>query len=101
MTSRKDAKMKDFRGLIVWPKGIDPVDKIYQIARLFPKEEMYGLSSQIKRRAVSIPSNIAEGFGRNQHLILYTFCILQEVHFMNFKHYWRFRKEQNIFQISN
>lgn len=56
--------MKDFRELMVWQKGIDIVEAVYQIASSFPKEEMYALSSQIKRSAVSIPSNIAEGFGR-------------------------------------
>jgi len=56
--------MNDFRELIVWQKSIDLVDKVYQISNSFPKEEMYSLTSQIRRSAISIPSNIAEGFGR-------------------------------------
>lgn len=56
--------MNDFRELIVWQKSIDLVEKVYQITNSFPKEEVYSLTSQIKRSAISIPSNIAEGYGR-------------------------------------
>ena len=58
------APAKSFRDLIVWQKGRRAAALLYSITRLFPKEEMYGLTSQIRRGAVSIPSNIAEGFGR-------------------------------------
>lgn len=51
--------------LDVWKRSIDFVEKVYSISRLFPKEEVYGLTSQIRRAAVSIPSNIAEGSSRN------------------------------------
>jgi len=51
--------------LLVWQKSIDLVTKIYQVTKVFPKEENYGLISQIKRCAISVPSNIAEGYGRN------------------------------------
>jgi four helix bundle protein len=51
--------------LDVWKKAIEFVTEIYKITRDFPKEEMYGLTSQIRRSAVSIPSNIAEGSARN------------------------------------
>ena len=50
-----------YKDLIVWQKGIDLVSAIYNLTRDFPKEEVFGLSSQIKRAAVSIPANIAEG----------------------------------------
>ena len=56
--------LNSYRELIVWKKGIDLVLEIYQITYLFPKEELYGLISQIRREAVSIPSNIAEGYSR-------------------------------------
>lgn len=57
--------MKDFKSLKVWQKGIKLVVDIYKTSNSFPKEEQYGLTSQIRRSAVSIPSNIAEGSGRN------------------------------------
>lgn len=56
--------MNYFKELKVWQKAIDLVTKIYTKSQEFPKEELYGLTSQIRRSAVSIPSNIAEGCGR-------------------------------------
>ncbi len=52
------------RDLIVWQKAIDLADATYVLTKIFPKEEIYGLTSQMRRAAVSIPSNIAEGSGR-------------------------------------
>lgn len=57
--------MQTFRDLIVWQKAISLVLKLYAETKIWPKEEVYGLTSQIRRSAVSIPSNIAEGYGRN------------------------------------
>ena len=57
-------KIKSFQELKIWQKGIEIVKDIYILTRLFPKEELYGLASQMKRSAISIPSNIAEGFKR-------------------------------------
>jgi four helix bundle protein len=56
--------MKTYRDLVVWQKSMSLVTQIYQITKTFPKEETYGLISQMRRCAVSIPSNIAEGYGR-------------------------------------
>ncbi len=53
-----------YRDLLVWQKAIELVTDIYRVTRGFPKDELYGLTSQIRRAAVSIPSNIAEGQGR-------------------------------------
>lgn len=53
--------INSYKDLIVWQKAIELVKSVYEMASHFPKEEIYGLSSQIKRSAVSIPSNIAEG----------------------------------------
>jgi len=50
--------------LKIWQKGIHLVEEVYTVSRSFPKEEMYGLKSQLRRSAVSIPSNISEGFAR-------------------------------------
>lgn len=57
--------MNKFKELLVWQKAMDLVEQIYMLTADFPKEEKFGLQSQIRRCAVSIPSNIAEGAGRN------------------------------------
>lgn len=57
--------MKSFRELRVWQKGIDLVERIYLLTRTFPREETYGLTSQLRRAVVSVPSNIAEGHTRS------------------------------------
>ena len=57
--------MKSYRDLIVWQKSMDLVTLIYKLALKLPENEKYGLIPQIKRSAISIPSNIAEGYGRN------------------------------------
>jgi four helix bundle protein len=56
--------MANFKELLVWQKSIDLVTEIYKITESFPKNEIYGLVSQIRRASVSIPSNIAEGNSR-------------------------------------
>jgi len=57
-------KIKNFQDMRIWQKGIEVVKDIYILTKKFPKEELYGLTSQMRRSAVSIPSNIAEGFRR-------------------------------------
>lgn len=57
-------KVKAYTDLIAWQKAITLVKEIYAASKSFPKEEIYGLTSQLRRAAVSIPSNIAEGQGR-------------------------------------
>ncbi|OOV16989.1 four helix bundle protein [Flavobacterium sp. LM4] len=56
--------VKSYKELLIWRKGIRIVVLVYKLTRDFPKEEIYALTSQLKRASVSIPSNIAEGFGR-------------------------------------
>ncbi|NTV22189.1 MAG: four helix bundle protein [Candidatus Yonathbacteria bacterium] len=58
------AKIITFRDLNAWKLGHNLVLQVYRMTRFFPKEEMFGLSSQMRRSAISITSNIAEGFGR-------------------------------------
>jgi four helix bundle protein len=53
-----------YRDLVAWQKAVDLVVEVYRITRSFPKDEAYGLTSQLRRAAVSVPSNIAEGQGR-------------------------------------
>jgi four helix bundle protein len=57
--------VKRYTDLIAWQKAMDLVQEVYLITKAFPKEELYGLSSQMRRLAISIPSNIAEGHCRN------------------------------------
>lgn len=57
--------MKDFRQLKVWEKSHQLALAVYKATKEFPKEELYGLTSQIRRASMSIPTNIAEGCGRN------------------------------------
>jgi four helix bundle protein len=56
--------IRDYRDLFVWQKAMDLVELVYRVTQSFPKEEIYGLTSQVRRAAVSVPSNIAEGQGR-------------------------------------
>jgi len=56
--------MSDFRKLLIWQKSMALITKIYFSTNNFPKEEIFGLTSQIRRSSISIPSNIAEGSGR-------------------------------------
>ena len=57
--------MKTYRDLIVWQKAMGLVTEIYHHTKLFPAQERYGLALQLRRSSVSIPSNMAEGYGRN------------------------------------
>lgn len=56
--------MKTYREFIAWQKAMSFVTNIYKLTQSFPKEELFGLTSQIRRSAISIPSNFSEGFGR-------------------------------------
>ena len=61
---KEQMKVKSYKELDVWEKGIEIVDRIYEITADFPQSQLYGLTSQMQRAAISIPSNIAEGFAR-------------------------------------
>jgi four helix bundle protein len=56
--------VKSFQDLVVWQKAMDFVVEVYKLTRRFPREATYGLTNQLRRAAVSVPSNIAEGQGR-------------------------------------
>jgi four helix bundle protein len=58
--------IRSYKDLEVWQFSMDLVEGCYKLTRDFPREEMYGLTSQIRRSSVSIAANIAEGYGRDQ-----------------------------------
>lgn len=68
--------MKDFRQLKAWQKAHELVLTLYRITAAFPRAENYGLTTQIRRAAVSIPSNLAEGCGRDGDAELARFCCI-------------------------
>ncbi|MFZ0304281.1 MAG: four helix bundle protein [Terracidiphilus sp.] len=61
---RNSTRTRHYRDLLVWQKAMELAKRIYSVTDAFPKSEMYGLQSQMRRAAVSVPSNIAEGHGR-------------------------------------
>lgn len=65
MKNPEENRARSFTDLYVWQKAHIFVKQIYRLSENFPKSELYGLTSQLRRAAVSIPANIAEGFGRN------------------------------------
>ncbi len=68
--------MRSHEDLKVWQESIQFVTQIYEITKNFPKSELYGIVSQIRRSAISIPSNIAEGAGRNHKKEYIQFCYI-------------------------
>lgn len=77
---------KSFMDLFVWKKAHELVLSIYKATRKFPKEELYGLTSQIRRSSVSVPANIAEGFKKKSkaeknHFLTIAHCSLEEVRY--------------------
>jgi len=59
------AKVNGFMDLIGWQKSMDLVEEVYRVSASFPADERFGLTAQVRRAAVSIPSNVAEGYGRS------------------------------------
>lgn len=65
--------LKSFKELIVWQKAYELVLEVYKATKAFPSSEIYGLTQQMRRAAVSIPSNIAEGYGRKHKMEYHQF----------------------------
>ena len=81
--------MKDYRKLVVWEKAHNITLFIYKLTQAFPREEQYGLVSQIRRAAISTPTNIAEGCGKNTQpdfarYLQHAFGSMQEVQYLSF-----------------
>ena len=75
-STRNDCLMKDFHELIVWDRAHKLALEIYACTRDFPKDEQYGLTSQMRRAASSIPTNIAEGSGRGSQADFARFLVI-------------------------
>jgi four helix bundle protein len=60
-----DGEIRSYRDLKVWQQAMDLAEACYRLTRGFPKDELYGMVSQIRRAAASVPANVAEGHGRN------------------------------------
>jgi four helix bundle protein len=105
--------MANFKELLVWQKSINFVTEIYELTNDFPKNEMYGLISQIRRASISIPSNIAEGNSRRSVADYLQFLkiaigscaevetqliIAQNLKFLNEEHYLKLNRD--IIEIS-
>ncbi len=58
------SEVSDFKDLIIWQKGIEIAEKCYLLTKNFPRDELFGMTQQIRRASASIPANIAEGYGR-------------------------------------
>ena len=78
--------MRSYKDLDAWKNAMQLVKEVYLLTKKFPKEELYALTSQTKRAAVSVPSNIAEGLGRQYKKSLCSFYIFPEALYMNLKH---------------
>ena len=94
--------MKDYRKLVVWEKAHSLVLSIYRVTKAFPREEQYGLISQIRRAATSAPTNIAEGCGRYTQLdfakhLQQAFASIQEVQYLSFLSFELKYLDQNIY----
>jgi len=77
-------KTKSFKDLIVWQKAYRLTLEIYRITKTFPRHETYGLTQQMRKAAISLPSNIAEGYGRKhkaeyQHFLSIAYASLLEL----------------------
>ena len=59
-------KLRNHKDLDVWKKSMELTTRIYELTKLFPKDELYGITSQIRRASVSVPANISEGAARNR-----------------------------------
>lgn len=70
--------MKNFKELLIWQRSHQLVLEIYLVTKSFPKEELFGLTSQMRRSSASIPTNIAEGCGRNSDAEMSRFLVIAQ-----------------------
>jgi four helix bundle protein len=75
--------INSYRDLLVWQKSMALAKQVYSLTRSFPDDERFGLISQMRRAAVSVPSNIAEGQARQGRKDLFSFCNTRKVRLQN------------------
>ena len=92
---------KKFTELIVWQKAHEFVLNVYKMTKTFPKEELFGLSSQFRRAAISIPANIAEGFRKKGKMDKVRFLNIAEGSLEECKYYLLLTKDLNYSEIKN
>lgn len=93
--------MKDFRQLKVWQKAHQLTLAIYQATASFPRDEIYGLTAQMRRASASIPSNIAEGCGRNSDAELARFCSMAAGSASELEYHLLLARDLNLIQLSD
>ena len=93
-----ERKSKNFTDLIVWQKAHEFVLKVYEITSKFPANEIYGLTSQFRRAAVSIPANIAEGFVKNSNADKLRFYNIAQGSLKECQYYLILSKDLNYFK---
>lgn len=93
--------MKDFRQLKVWEKAHQLTLEIYRATASFPREEAYGLTSQIRRASASICANLAEGCGRNGDAELARFCSIARGSASELEYHLLLARDLHLLQISN
>jgi four helix bundle protein len=96
--------MKDYKKLVVWEKAHELVLHIYRITATFPRDEQYGLTSQIRRAATSTPTNIAEGCGKHTQIdfaryLQQAFGSMQEVQYLTYLSFELKYMEKEIYDV--
>ena len=93
--------MKDFRQLKVWQKAHQLTLAIYQVTASFPREEIYGLTAQMRRAAASIPANLAEGCGRNSDAELARFSSIAAGSASELEYHLLLARDLNLIQLND
>jgi four helix bundle protein len=93
--------LQDFKNLKVWQKSHQLTLSIYQTTRIFPKEELYGLTSQVRRSSASIPANIAEGCGRATNRELARFLQIAMGSASELEYHLLLARDLNIIELNN
>lgn len=91
-------KVRSYRDLRVWQKGIELAKRCYLDTRTFPREEMFGLTSQIRRASSSVPANIAEGYGRESRREYIKFLRIAQGSLKELETHWILAREVGLAQ---